>query len=137
MVDRWHVVSNINNGSFSGPALSGTVLGGVSVFDIINNGSVLVNKVRNYGITLDGVPFFIDEDGTGSQADDFTRLVCIQHPAKLCLLQLGRPVIDKSVQTISIGGKYAYLANQLVIASAKLSSDKKIVTSTAYLVSEG
>lgn len=68
-------MAKVNNGQLNGQGLNGTIQGGVSVVDIIDNGQAIVNNVRSYGTTSDGIPFLIDESGIGSQADDFARLV--------------------------------------------------------------
>ncbi|KAL8716642.1 MAG: hypothetical protein Q9225_006046 [Loekoesia sp. 1 TL-2023] len=103
------IVAKVNNGQLNGQGLNGTIQGGLSVVDIIGNGQAIVNNVRSYGTTSDGIPFLIDESGIGSQTDDFARLV------------------------LSIGGKYAHLAAQFLFTEASLSSDRKTVSTTGYL----
>ncbi|KAI4276942.1 MAG: hypothetical protein LQ337_002151 [Flavoplaca oasis] len=94
------LVAQVNSGSIKGKGLSGTIKGGISVIDIINNGQTIVNAVRSFGSTTEGSPFLIEENGIGSQADNFARLV------------------------LSIGGSQANLANQFLFTEAALSADR-------------
>lgn len=68
-------VAPVTSGVIKGRALSGSILGGVTVIDIINSGQTLVNNVRSFGTTTGGTSFLIEENGIGSQADNFARLV--------------------------------------------------------------
>ena len=70
------IVAQVNSGIIKGKGLSGTIKGGISVIDIINNGQTVVVAVRSFGSTTEGSPFLIEENGIGSQADNFARLVC-------------------------------------------------------------
>ncbi|KAL8861770.1 MAG: hypothetical protein Q9178_001971 [Gyalolechia marmorata] len=102
------LVAKVNGGSLRGQALTGTIIGGISVIDIINGGQTIVNAIRSFGSTIDGTPFLIEENGIGSQADNFARLV------------------------LSIGGRQANLANQFLFTEASLSADRKVVSTTGY-----
>ncbi|KAL9602513.1 MAG: hypothetical protein Q9219_001808 [cf. Caloplaca sp. 3 TL-2023] len=102
------IVASVRSGKITGPALNGTIQEGISVIDLLNNGQVIVNNIRAYGTSSDGVPLFIEESGVGSSADNFARL------------------------TLSVGGKYASLANQFLFTEATLSSDRKSVSTSAY-----
>lgn len=42
----------------------------------------------------------------------------------------------KSMQIIEIGGKYAALSKEFIVSDAKLSEDRKVVTTTAYKVED-
>lgn len=75
--DEYCIVAKVNNGTIKGKGLNGTIEGGVSVIDLFSNGQVIVNNVRSIGTTAEGLPFLIDENGVGSPADDFARLVSI------------------------------------------------------------
>lgn len=68
-------VARVISGTIKGKALTGSILGGVTVIDIINSGQTLVNNVRSFGSTTDGTTFLIEESGIGSVADNFARLV--------------------------------------------------------------
>ncbi|KAL8802972.1 MAG: hypothetical protein Q9182_003460 [Xanthomendoza sp. 2 TL-2023] len=104
------LVASVTGGQLKGPkdGLTGTIQGGISVIDIINAGQTIVNMVQSYGVTPDGTPFLIQENGIGSPADNFARLV------------------------LSIGGPQANLANQFLITEAALSADRKTVSTTGY-----
>ncbi|KAL8807342.1 MAG: hypothetical protein Q9223_004946 [Gallowayella weberi] len=104
------LVASVIGGQLKGPkdGLTGTIQGGLSIIDIINAGQTIVNMVSSYGITPDGTPFLIQENGIGSPADNFARL------------------------TLSIGGAQASLANQFLITEATLSADRKNVSTTGY-----
>ncbi|KAL8886457.1 MAG: hypothetical protein Q9192_006481 [Flavoplaca navasiana] len=102
------LVAQVNGGSIKGKGLSGTIKGGISVIDIINNGQTIVNAVRSFGSTTEGSPFLIEENGIGSQSDNFARLV------------------------LSIGGNQANLANQFLFTEAALSADRRSVMTTGY-----
>ncbi|KAL8829999.1 MAG: hypothetical protein Q9170_005936 [Blastenia crenularia] len=106
------IVANVKSGQLSGSGFSGTISGGVSIIDIVNNGQNILNNVRSYGTTSDGLPFLIDESGLGSSADDFARLI------------------------FSVGGKYANLTNQFIVTEATLSSDRKTVSTAAYVTQD-
>lgn len=43
---------------------------------------------------------------------------------------------DANLQMVSIGGNLARLANQFVIADAELSSDRKSVATTGYVLQD-
>ncbi|CAO1601315.1 MAG: hypothetical protein LQ349_003291 [Xanthoria aureola] len=102
------LVAKVNGGSIKGKALTGSILGGITVIDIINSGQTLVNAVRSFGSTNDGTTFLIEENGIGSQADNFARLV------------------------LSVGGSQANLANEFLFTEATLSPDRRSVMTTAY-----
>ncbi|KAL8677893.1 MAG: hypothetical protein Q9186_005704 [Xanthomendoza sp. 1 TL-2023] len=104
------MVASVTGGSLKGPrdGITGTIQGGISVIDIINSGQTIVNMVQSFGATPDGTPFLIQENGIGSQADNFARL------------------------TLSIGGAQANLANQFLLTEANLSADRRTVSTTGY-----
>ncbi|KAI4103348.1 MAG: hypothetical protein LQ339_004270 [Xanthoria mediterranea] len=104
------LVAPVTSGVIKGRALSGSILGGVTVIDIINSGQTLVNNVRSFGTTTGGTSFLIEENGIGSQADNFARL------------------------QLSIGGNQANLANEFLFTEATLSPDRRSVMTTAYRV---
>lgn len=74
------IVAKVNSGKLSGTGFSGTIQGGISVIDIINGGQAIVNSIRSFGVTSDGSSFLIEESGTGSPLDDFSRAVRILLP---------------------------------------------------------
>ncbi|KAL8757534.1 MAG: hypothetical protein Q9199_002140 [Rusavskia elegans] len=102
------LVAKVTDGEIKGKAFSGTIVGGITVIDILNGGLTVVNAVRSIGSTTDGTPFLIEEDGIGSPDDNFARL------------------------RLSIGGRFANLANQFLFTEATLASDRRSVTTTAY-----
>ncbi|KAL8935563.1 MAG: hypothetical protein Q9216_005364 [Gyalolechia sp. 2 TL-2023] len=102
------IVTKVNNGKLNGVALNGTIQGGVSAIDIVDGGQAIVINVRSYGSTSDGLPFLIEENGVGSSADGFARLL------------------------FSIGGQYATFANEFLLTETTLSSDRKTVSSAIY-----
>jgi hypothetical protein len=63
------------NGTITGPAFNGTILGGIGSPRIYNQGTSQLPTVIIYGYTDDGVPFFVREDGIGSPSSAFTRIV--------------------------------------------------------------
>ncbi|CAL8578562.1 hypothetical protein XPA_004329 [Xanthoria parietina] len=104
------LVARVISGTIKGKALTGSILGGVTVIDIINSGQTLVNNVRSFGSTTDGTTFLIEESGIGSVADNFARLI------------------------LSIGGSQANLANEFLFTEATLAPDRRSVMTTAYRV---
>lgn len=71
-------VAQVNSGSIkgTGTGLTGTIKGGISVIDIINGGQTIAIAVRSFGSTTEGLPFLIEENGIGSEVNNFARLVC-------------------------------------------------------------
>ncbi|KAL8653559.1 MAG: hypothetical protein Q9226_003804 [Calogaya cf. arnoldii] len=102
------LVAQVTGGSIKGKGLTGTIVAGITVIDILNSGQTLVNNVRSFGSTPDGTTFLIEENGIGSPSDNFARLI------------------------LSIGGSQANLANQFIFTEASLSADRKSVMTTAY-----
>ncbi|KAL8672815.1 MAG: hypothetical protein Q9168_002752 [Polycauliona sp. 1 TL-2023] len=102
------IVAKVTGGAIKGKAITGTFKGGITVIDILNGGQTIVNTIRTFGSTTDGTPFLIDENGIGSSADDFARLL------------------------LSAGGNLTSLTNEFVITEATLAADQKSVMTAGY-----
>ncbi|KAL8871616.1 MAG: hypothetical protein Q9174_002590 [Haloplaca sp. 1 TL-2023] len=132
------IVASVTGGQITAEgsdSVSGIFKGGLSVIDIANDGQSIVNNVRTFGTTTDGVPFLITESGLGTQADDFARLV--RTPQYRTPISSSATVVtNRSFQTIDIGGKYAPLVNQFIVTEAVLATDRKAVMTVGYLVTD-
>ncbi|KAL8854368.1 MAG: hypothetical protein Q9221_000855 [Calogaya cf. arnoldii] len=129
------LVAQVTGGSIKstgkGKGLTGTIVAGISVIDILNSGQTLVNNIRSFGSTPDGTSFLIEENGIGSPSDNFARLVCDFLETKQ-ITDSGHKLMRVYIQILSIGGSQTNLANQFIFTEASLSADRKSVMTTAY-----
>jgi hypothetical protein len=65
----------IVSGTVSGPAVNGTIQGGLAHPSIYNNETLQVPVIDLYGVTTDGMSFYIHETGVGDPAAQVTRIV--------------------------------------------------------------
>ncbi|KAL8931059.1 MAG: hypothetical protein Q9208_000161 [Pyrenodesmia sp. 3 TL-2023] len=68
------IVAQVESGTLTGQ-FNGNVEAGITVIDLFDNGQAIVNNVRSFGTTTDGLPFLIEEEGLGSAEGVFARLV--------------------------------------------------------------
>ncbi|KAI4161322.1 MAG: hypothetical protein LQ342_004989 [Letrouitia transgressa] len=117
-------VTPVKSGSITGPALNGTVGGGVQYLALYDSGATQVPNIVSYGTASDGTPFLIRETGAGDQGGLFAST------------WRGPDYVVKTMQIIEIGGKYAALAKEFIVSDAKVSEDRKVVVTTAYKVED-
>lgn len=69
------IAEAIVNGTVSGPALNGTIIGGLAVPAVYENQTVQAPIIEAYGASKDGVTFRLHEEGIGSPQAQVTRIV--------------------------------------------------------------
>ncbi|KAL9613686.1 MAG: hypothetical protein Q9167_001763 [Letrouitia subvulpina] len=102
------IVTPVISGTITGPALNGTVHGGIEYVEVYDSGATQVPNVLSYGTTSDGTPYLIRETGAGDQVSTI----------------------------IEIGGKYAALAKEFIVSEAKLSDDRTVVVTNGYKIED-
>jgi len=71
------VTKQILNGTVSGPALNGTIKGGLAHPSVYLSGTLQFAALEAYGTTSDGLSFFISESGVGSGAAQLSVIVSL------------------------------------------------------------
>ncbi|KAK7047378.1 hypothetical protein VNI00_006609 [Paramarasmius palmivorus] len=79
------------NGTVTGPALNGTIRGGVAYPEIYNATGVEFSTANVWGTTSDGTSFAVQESGVGTTTRQISRL------------------------TVNIGGNYSKLATTFIL----------------------
>ena len=69
------VLEPITNGTVTGPAINATLFPGLALPAITNNQTLQVPIIELYGVTDDGVPLRLHEEGVGSPSGQMTRIV--------------------------------------------------------------
>ncbi|MCJ1235087.1 hypothetical protein MMC14_003051 [Varicellaria rhodocarpa] len=104
------IIEGVLGGNITGPGLTGTVSGGL-VYPVIYVNHTLNEPTLNlYGTTSDGTPFFLTQSGIGTNGDQLSRI------------------------QIDIGGKYASLSSEFILAEVKNSETTGISVVTGYKV---
>jgi hypothetical protein len=72
-------VEPIPSGTISGPLINATILGGIAYPTILSNNMTVYQlpMVEVYGMTNDGVAFFVKESGIGAPTRQITRVVSV------------------------------------------------------------
>ena len=121
------VVEPILNGTVAGPAMNATIYPGLALPAVTENQTLQTPIIELYGLTDDGVPFHLHEEGVGVPSAQMTRIV-------------GSNNLDQRLltceQQIEIGGgaKYAKVRDGFILASVNPSKDRTYVRARAYLV---
>lgn len=64
----------IENGTITG-VIQGTITGGLAYPQLYNNQTLQWPTINYYGVTNDGVPFFITQAGRGTHGQPYTSIV--------------------------------------------------------------
>lgn len=78
------VPEQILGGTISGPFLNATIVTGLATPQVYLNGTLQQPVINLYGVTTDGHPFSLHEEGIGSPNAQVTRIVSTVSDAKLC-----------------------------------------------------
>jgi hypothetical protein len=104
------------NGTISGPYLNGTVKSGfaapITAFGTTVTGdtTVQIPEIYLYGVTSDGLPFYIQESGIGPVTGQNTRVV------------------------LEVGGKYKALQSMYILAQPTINAARTVVTVDGFSV---
>lgn len=80
------VVEPIINGTVSGPAINATIQYSLATPKVINEGSTQVPTINAVGITDDGEPVYLYEQGIGSPNSQVSRIVSVLHVEPRCCI---------------------------------------------------
>ena len=75
MNSLFNAVEPLLSGTITGPAVNGTITGGLAYPPVLYNQTLQVPNINIYGTTSDGYPFFATELGVGTPSEQITRLV--------------------------------------------------------------
>ncbi len=68
-------VDAYKNGTVVGSAFNGVIIGGIGTPAIYGGGAATFPNVVLYGMTNDGVPFYVQQAGNGNPTSLFSRIV--------------------------------------------------------------
>ncbi|MCJ1234210.1 hypothetical protein MMC14_002169 [Varicellaria rhodocarpa] len=106
----FYPVEPLLSGTITGPAVNGTIEGGLAYPPVLYNQTLQVPQINIYGTTSDGYPFFASEMGVGSPSDQITRL------------------------QLDIAGPYLYLSKAFIIGDVVASADRTVVKVTGFQI---
>lgn len=125
------VVEPILNGTVTGPAINATLGYSLATPTVVNNGTTQLPVINAVGVTDDGQPLYLYEQGAGSPSAQISRIVSDT------LSGHAHNSSDKLMyhQQLEIAGsKYASLQDGFILASIQASADRKSVTVIGYLI---
>ena len=112
-VQHTHMVSlaePVTGGNITGPSFTGTIVSGSAVVTATAHGKVANPFVQIFPHADDGRPFIATAQGVGAVGAQLARVV-----SSLYSLD-GNPTLTVS-QVVDIGGKYAALADEFILAT--------------------
>ncbi|MCJ1380432.1 hypothetical protein MMC17_003535 [Xylographa soralifera] len=104
------LIEPISGGNITGPAINGTITSGLAYPPVYNNGTLQVAEILVYGTTTDGYPFFVQEAGIGSNAQQITRI------------------------QVDVGGPYVALGDVYILAEINALDNRTLIMVDAYRV---